>query len=151
LNAGPDDSRKYRTTGTAAEINGRLYFAGDDGFHGYEFWQIPIDSETPSAPGDANRDGLFNSSDLVQVFQRGEYEDQIKGNSTWEDGDWNGDGDFTTADLVLAFQSGGYQAAASHASELDDVSLFDWADESDRKKRLTLDPDTSDDWQSPLQ
>ena len=146
LNAGPDDSRKYRTTGTAAEINGRLYFAGDDGFHGYEFWQIPIDSETPSVPGDANRDGLFNSSDLVQVFQRGEYEDQIEGNSTWEDGDWNGDGDFTTADLVLAFQSGGYQAAASlHASEVDDVSLFDWTDDSDRKKWLALDPDTSDD------
>ncbi len=57
-----------------------------------------------TSPGDANRDGIFNSSDLVHVFQIGEYEDDIAGNSTFESGDWNGDGDFTTRDLVLAFQ-----------------------------------------------
>ena len=58
--------------------------------------------------GDANLDGVFNSTDFVQVFQRGEYEDNIAGNSTWTDGDWDCDGDFTTRDLVLAFQQGNY-------------------------------------------
>ena len=60
-------------------------------------------------PGDANRDGLFDSSDLVQVFQRGEYEDGIEDNSDWEDGDWNGDKDFDSSDLVMAFQTGLYE------------------------------------------
>ena len=58
-------------------------------------------------PGDANRDGEFTTADLVQVFQAGEYEDEIENNSTWEEGDWDCDGDFTTADLVLAFRVNG--------------------------------------------
>jgi hypothetical protein len=32
-----------------------------------------------AAPGDANIDGVFNSGDLVHVFQVGEYEDAIAG------------------------------------------------------------------------
>ncbi len=55
-------------------------------------------------------DGEFNSVDLVDVFQAGQYEDGIAGNSIWSTGDWNGDGDFTTSDLVVAFQDGGYEA-----------------------------------------
>ena len=65
-----------------------------------------------SSPGDANHDGVFDSADLVQVFQAAEYEDDTPGNSVWEEGDWNGDGDFTTSDLVVAFQTGGYVAAS---------------------------------------
>ncbi|MCA9212096.1 MAG: tandem-95 repeat protein [Planctomycetales bacterium] len=59
-------------------------------------------------PGDSNGDGIFNSSDFVLVFQAGEYEDNIEGNSTFEEGDWDGDGDFTTNDFVFAFQFGQY-------------------------------------------
>lgn len=59
--------------------------------------------------GDVNLDGLFNSSDLVQIFQRGLYEDAVLGNATYGDGDWNCDGDFTSSDLVLAMQAGGYE------------------------------------------
>jgi hypothetical protein len=66
-------------------------------------------------PGDANRNGVFDSSDLVAVLQAGEFEDQAVGNSTWEEGDWNGDGDFTTTDLVMALQAGGYSPAARSA------------------------------------
>ncbi|MCA9168637.1 MAG: hypothetical protein KDB23_13270, partial [Planctomycetales bacterium] len=54
-------------------------------------------------------DGEFSSSDLINVFQAGEYEDDNIGNSFWSTGDWNGDGEFTTGDLVLAFQDGGYE------------------------------------------
>lgn len=60
--------------------------------------------------GDANFNGLFNSDDFVQVFQRGEYEDAIAGNSTWSEGDWDGNANFDSADFVKAFQDGGYEA-----------------------------------------
>jgi hypothetical protein len=63
--------------------------------------------------GDANLDGVFDSRDLVQVFQRGEYEDGIQDNSRWEGGDWNGDGEFNSADLVAAFQANEYSAEAA--------------------------------------
>ena len=63
-------------------------------------------------PGDANHDGVFNSTDMVLVMQSGEYEDEILGNSTFEEGDWNGDGDFTASDWVFAFQWGRYSFAA---------------------------------------
>lgn len=59
--------------------------------------------------GDANLDGEFNSSDFVQVFTFGEYEDTIVGNSTWDEGDWNGDGEFSSSDFVAAFTDGGYE------------------------------------------
>jgi hypothetical protein len=59
--------------------------------------------------GDANLDGEFNSTDLVQVFQRGQYEDDVEGNSTWDTGDWNADTEFNTTDMVVAFQEGGYE------------------------------------------
>lgn len=63
--------------------------------------------------GDSNMDGHFDSADFVQVFQHGQYEDQIAGNSHWETGDWNGDGEFNSSDLVFAFQHGGYESARS--------------------------------------
>ena len=66
--------------------------------------------------GDSNLDGYFDSADLVQIFQRGEYEDDVPNNSIWEDGDWNGDGDFTTSDLTKAFQVGTYVAVRPAAA-----------------------------------
>jgi hypothetical protein len=59
--------------------------------------------------GDANLDGEFNTTDLVEIFQAAEYEDEIPRNSTWAEGDWNGDQDFTTRDLVYAFQGAGFE------------------------------------------
>ena len=55
---------------------------------------------------DGGQDGVFNSSDLVIIFQAGEYEDNESNNSSFDEGDFDGDGDFTTADLVFAFESG---------------------------------------------
>jgi hypothetical protein len=63
------------------------------------------------APGDANIDGVFNATDIVQVLQAGEYLDQLAGNSTWAEGDWNNDGEFDSLDLVAALQGGGYGQA----------------------------------------
>jgi hypothetical protein len=56
--------------------------------------------------GDANLDGRFTSADLVQVFQRGQYEDRKLGNSRWTDGDWNGDLEFNSRDMVELLLSG---------------------------------------------
>ena len=63
--------------------------------------------------GDSNLDGKFDSSDLVQVFQVAEYEDNIPRNSDWADGDWNGDNEFNSSDLVFAFQKGTYDVEVS--------------------------------------
>ena len=59
--------------------------------------------------GDADLNGEFNSSDFVAVFQIGQYEDGVAGNSTWASGDWTGDGEFDSSDFVKAFQQGGYE------------------------------------------
>ena len=56
--------------------------------------------------GDANLDGEFNSSDLVQVFLQAKYEVDVK--AYWAAGDWNGDRRFDSSDLVAALQQGGY-------------------------------------------
>lgn len=59
--------------------------------------------------GDSNFDLQFNTTDLLVVFQAGEYEDDLPGNSGWATGDWDGDAEFDTGDLVLAFQRNGFE------------------------------------------
>jgi hypothetical protein len=76
--------------------------------------------------GDANLDQIFNSQDLVQIFQYGRYERGAIPGTGWEHGDWDGDGQFGSSDLVLALQSGGYtwavrpQAIRIHVVNRDD-------------------------------
>lgn len=70
-------------------------------------------------PGDANSDGVFDSTDLIAVFQVDEYEDDVVGNSTWAEGDWNCDGDFDTQDLIAAFQVGNYSLSEIAARATD--------------------------------
>ncbi len=54
-------------------------------------------------PGDANLDGVFDAADLILVFQAGQFEDGLVGNSVWATGDWNGDGEFDTSDIIAAY------------------------------------------------
>ncbi len=61
--------------------------------------------------GDADCSGYFDTTDLVNVFQAGKYEDGIPFNATFAEGDWNFDRDFDSADLVAAFRVGRYQQA----------------------------------------
>jgi hypothetical protein len=72
--------------------------------------------------GDANLDGRFDSADLVQVFQRGHYENRQSPIVGWGEGDWNADGRFDSSDLVAAFQDGGYLRSARHHA------LADWTE-----------------------
>jgi T5SS/PEP-CTERM-associated repeat protein len=78
--------------------------------------------------GDSNLDGEFNSSDFVFVFQAGQYEDGVAGNSAWETGDWNGDTEFDSSDFVTAFQAGGFEqgprAAVSAVPEPTSLTLL---------------------------
>ncbi|MEZ6120832.1 MAG: FG-GAP-like repeat-containing protein [Pirellulaceae bacterium] len=60
--------------------------------------------------GDANANGTFDSSDLVQVFQQGHYEQATDQPVGWAAGDWNCDGRFDSSDLVVAFQHGQFHA-----------------------------------------
>ncbi|MCA9172643.1 MAG: hypothetical protein KDB23_33490, partial [Planctomycetales bacterium] len=72
--------------------------------------------------GDANLDGIFNSADIVQIFQAGKYELTTDGAASWSQGDWNGDGLFITSDLVFAFQFSDYIAAAIDGAQRETLS-----------------------------
>ena len=105
-----------------------------------------VESVLQTTAGDANADGVFNSSDLVQIFARGEYEDGIADNSVWSEGDWNCDGDFDSSDLIVAFQAGSYQAGAVLAatrgvgdvrSQLPDLTIQVG---NDKRENSTADP-----------
>ncbi len=92
--------------------------------------------------GDVTLDGIFNSSDLIAVFNTGEYEDGVDSNSTWIDGDWNGDGEFSSADLLRVFQEGTYVAEAQRAATAGPLlPLWGWEaqhdDERLNKERLS--------------
>ena len=71
--------------------------------------RIWVEEQANTYFGDANLDGEFNTADFVSVFQNGEYEDAVAGNSTWSDGDWNGDTEFDSGDFVTSFQGGGFE------------------------------------------
>lgn len=55
-----------------------------------------------AAAGDVNRDGAFDSSDIVAILQAGKYEKDVP--ASVDDGDVTGDGRVTSADLVRMLQ-----------------------------------------------
>lgn len=79
-----------------------------DGLLDHEDAEMWIKDLMDTTPGDTNLDGVFDSSDLVLVFQAGRYEDPRNRSASFIQGDWNGDGVFNSTDLVFAFQGGGY-------------------------------------------
>jgi hypothetical protein len=92
-----------------AQLNDRLFDLNNNGLVDLEDQSIFIHDIKNTWVGDANFDGEFNSGYLIAVFQVGQYEDSVMGNSTWSTGDWSGNGEFDSADLALAFQDGGYE------------------------------------------
>ena len=91
-----------RTANPDADLDGN----GETDFADAEYL---IENVLETYFGDANFDRLFNSVDLIQIFQAAEYEDGVPQNSTWAEGDWNGDQEFNSADLVIAFADGGFE------------------------------------------
>ena len=57
--------------------------------------------------GDADLNGVFNSSDFVVVFSSAKYETGQP--AVWTQGDWDGDGVFNSSDFVAAFSNAGYE------------------------------------------
>lgn len=98
------------TNGLGFDLNGDRVVDHDDRV-------VWVESLKNSWFGDSNLDGEFSSADFVEVFQRGEYEDQLAVNSTWQDGDWDGDGEFSTSDFVIAFQGGGFETGPRTATQ----------------------------------
>ena len=104
---------------------------------------LTLEITGPSEPviGDSNGDGLFNSSDLIVIFQVGEYEDGIATNSDFNDGDWNGDGEFDSSDLIFAFQLGEYNMPAARMAAIDQLFSIDpdliFADSDPLKRKHT--------------
>ena len=57
-------------------------------------------------PGDANRDGQFDTTDLVEVLRGGKF--RTNEPATWQEGDFNNDDLFDTTDLLEALKTGVY-------------------------------------------
>jgi hypothetical protein len=86
---------------------------------GFSIPDLPFELAGPNAmvgipAGDANKDGIFNSADLVQVLAAGKYETGEV--ADWVTGDWNLDSLFNTSDLVFALQEGNYTPDSSPAA-----------------------------------
>jgi hypothetical protein len=99
----------------AGEASPPVHDLSGDGQMDFGDYQYLVLNLMETRFGDSNLDGRFDSADFVQVFQHGQYEDGVAGNSDWQTGDWNGDGEFDSADLVFAFQHGGYEQSSAHA------------------------------------
>ena len=134
----PEPDEEFFTPDSGANMNdhGQLAF-GATLTNGAEVLLVATPSGKAKAAvaagalvGDVNGDGIFNSTDLVIVFQSGHYEDGIRDKSGNTEGDWNGDGEFDSSDLVLAFQLGLYD---QHLSGSDDGEA--WFDLSDNQRR----------------
>jgi hypothetical protein len=75
--------------------------------------------------GDANLDGVFNSSDLVSVLASGTYEVDVP--AVWTTGDFNGDGRTNSSDLVAALAGGGYELGPrAAAAAVPEPSTLGW-------------------------
>jgi hypothetical protein len=76
--------------------------------------------------GDADLNGVFDSSDLVAVLASGTYEADVA--SVWTTGDFNGDGRTNSTDLVAALADGGYElgprAATAAVPEPSGIALL---------------------------
>lgn len=85
-----------------------------------------VNDQLNSSIGDANLDGLFNSTDLVQVFQAAKFETDEP--ATWATGDWNCDFRFSSSDFVWAFANGSYvQAALPEVRDIISIDSIDRA------------------------
>ena len=62
--------------------------------------------EWTNVPGDANGDGVFDSSDLIAAFVANKYGTGEP--ASHAEGDWNNDGVFNSSDLIYVFGNGNY-------------------------------------------
>lgn len=89
-----------------------LFDLDDNGIVDLRDLDFLVENILGTTAGDADLDGVFNSTDLINIFITAEYDDALIGNSRWATGDWNCDGEFNSSDLIRAFAAGGYSLAA---------------------------------------
>ena len=99
----------------ATHENNVLFDLNGDGTTNLDDLTALVQNVLGTSAGDAQLDGIFDSNDLVEVLQAGQYNDGFANNSTWTTGDWNCDGEFDSEDIVAAFISGRYVADAPPA------------------------------------
>ena len=90
--------------------------------------------------GDANVDGEFNGSDLVQIFEAGKYEKHEMAN--WDEGDFYGDLQFNSSDMVIAFADGGYEKGPRLIGDYNRNGLLDAGDLDLQAIAMTIGPAT---------
>jgi hypothetical protein len=106
----------------AADLDGDqdvdiLVTGQDETYRGKAIWYETV--HRPLLAGDANRDGVFDQKDIVQVLQTAKF--RTGEPATWDEDDWTGNGVFDPLDIVAALQTGSY-LRASHAAERDGTS-----------------------------
>lgn len=82
----------------------RVFDVDQDNQVGRQDVDYLINTVLRTTPGDANLDGVFDSSDLIAIFAAGKFELNESSNVSWSEGDWNGDGRFDTSDLIEAIR-----------------------------------------------
>jgi hypothetical protein len=108
-----------QTDAILSELHPPAYDLNNDNLVDFNDRQVWVHVLKGTWIGDANLDGEFLSSDMVQVFVRGKYERAA--DAGWEDGDWNADGKFDSSDMVAAFADGGYEQGLRPAAAIDAV------------------------------
>ena len=97
-----------------ATPNLEVFDENGDGEVNYDDRKIWVNDHASTWIGDADLNGLFNSSDFVAVFTAGKYESgEMAG---WAEGDWDGNMEFTSSDFVAAFGDGGYEQGPKPAA-----------------------------------
>ena len=117
------------TAQSASGANDLTYDLNDDSLVNEDDVQVWVKELFNSWMGDANLDGKFSSTDLVQVLAAGTYELDVP--AVWSSGDFNGDARTNSTDLVVALGDGGYElgprAAVAAVPEPACVALFSMA------------------------
>jgi hypothetical protein len=96
------------TVSISAGGNPPAFDLNDDGLVNTDDLTVWVHDLRNTYFGDANVDGEFNTTDLVQVLASGTYEADV--DSDWSRGDFNADGRTNSSDLVAALADGGYEA-----------------------------------------
>jgi hypothetical protein len=101
------EDKDLLTTAIVAGTNDILFDLNLDSAVNFADLEIMVHDIANTYFGDANCDGEFNTTDLIEVLAAGLYETGTP--AVWSTGDFDADGFFGTGDLILALADGGYE------------------------------------------
>jgi hypothetical protein len=109
------------TQATAAGTNDVLFDLNVDSLVNFADLEKMVHDIAGTTFGDANCNGVFNSTDLIQVMVYGLYETGSP--AVWSSGDFDGNGLFESSDLILALADGGYDPLSAVAAVPEPATL----------------------------